>query len=172
MIFPGVAEFRASGFTPRVAIIGSGPAGISIARVLDKANIPCVILEAGSEEVTEESQDFYKGKTVGDYYFDLDVTRIRLFGGCSKHQVLGLINRFDERSSHAPCGAYYRNSDHIQPLLNRCWLYLPGFSSSPAGEKSDVKIKYSMVYNIILTLFLGGCRDATFYETLIRVRDG
>ncbi len=85
MIFPGIAEFRASGFQPRVVIVGSGPAGISIARILGKANIPTVVLEAGSEDVTEESQDFYKGTTVGDYYFDLDVTRIRLLGGCSNH---------------------------------------------------------------------------------------
>lgn len=58
---------------------------MSIARILARANIPVAILEAGSEEVTEESQDFYKGQTIGDYYFDLDVTRIRLFGGCSNH---------------------------------------------------------------------------------------
>lgn len=85
MIFPGVAEFRASGFKPKIVIIGSGPAGISIARVLAKANIPTAILEAGTEEVTAESQDFYRGRTVGDPYFDLDTTRIRLLGGCSNH---------------------------------------------------------------------------------------
>lgn len=85
MIFPDVAAFRASGFTPRVVIAGSGPAGISIARVLSRAGIKVAVLEAGTEEVTEDSQDFYKGKVVGDYYFDLDVTRIRLLGGCSNH---------------------------------------------------------------------------------------
>lgn len=85
MILPGVAEFRASGFQPRVAIIGSGPAGVSIARVLSRAAIPCVIFEAGGEEVTAESQEFYRGSVEGDPYFDLDVTRIRLFGGCSNH---------------------------------------------------------------------------------------
>lgn len=85
MIFPGVAEFRASGFQPKVAVIGSGPAGISIARILDRANIPTIVFEAGTEEVTDQSQDFYKGATVGDPYFDLDVTRIRLLGGCSNH---------------------------------------------------------------------------------------
>lgn len=85
MIFPGVAEFRTSGFKPRVAIVGSGPAGISIARILSAAGIPTVVFEAGVEEVTAESQEFYKGSVVGDYYFDLDVTRIRLLGGCSNH---------------------------------------------------------------------------------------
>lgn len=85
MIFPDVAAFRASGFVPKVAIIGSGPAGISIARILGAAGIPVVVLEAGGEDVSAQSQDFYRGRVVGDPYFDLDVTRIRLFGGCSNH---------------------------------------------------------------------------------------
>jgi choline dehydrogenase-like flavoprotein len=85
MIFDSYEAFRAASFTPRVCIMGSGPAGITIARKLDAAGIPVVIFEAGSSEWTEESQDFYRGTTVGDPYFDLDVTRLRYLGGCSNH---------------------------------------------------------------------------------------
>ena len=85
MIFDNFEGFRASGFTPKVILIGSGPAGVTIARKLAGAGIPVAIFEAGKADFTEESQDFYKGKTVGDYYFDLDVTRLRYFGGCSNH---------------------------------------------------------------------------------------
>jgi choline dehydrogenase-like flavoprotein len=70
--------------------IGSGPAGITIARKLSAAGIPVVIFEAGGADFTEESQAFYSGKTVGDYYFDLDITRLRYFGGSSNHWA-GLV---------------------------------------------------------------------------------
>lgn len=85
MIYDSYASFAATGFKPKVIIIGSGPAGITIARKLAAANIPVAMFEAGTNDYTEESQDFYKGATVGDPYFDLDVTRLRYFGGCSNH---------------------------------------------------------------------------------------
>ena len=85
MIFQDIQAYQASGFLPKVCVIGSGPAGTAIALQLAHAGIPVVILEAGSDEVTVDSQDFYRGKVDGDTYFDLDVTRIRLLGGCSNH---------------------------------------------------------------------------------------
>ena len=85
MIFENVTAFRNAGFKPKVCIIGSGPAGITIARKLGSAGIPVVVLEAGGGDWSEESQDFYRGKTIGDPYFDLDITRLRYLGGCSNH---------------------------------------------------------------------------------------
>lgn len=85
MIFADFESFRASGATAKVCVIGSGPAGTTIARKLAAAGVPSVIFEAGGTEWSEDSQDFYRGKTVGDPYFDLDVTRLRFLGGCSNH---------------------------------------------------------------------------------------
>ena len=85
MIFSDIDGYRASGFAAKVCIIGTGPAGMAIALQLAQAHIPVVMLEAGSDEITAESQEFYQGNVEGDYYFDLDVTRIRLLGGCSNH---------------------------------------------------------------------------------------
>ncbi len=85
MIFETLADFRAASFAPKVSIVGSGPAGITIARKLAAAGIPVVIFEAGGTDFTEDSQAFYAGKTVGDTYFDLDITRLRYFGGSSNH---------------------------------------------------------------------------------------
>lgn len=85
MIFETLTEFRAATFAPKVSIIGSGPAGITIARKLAAAGIPVVIFEGGASDYTDDSQAIYKGKTVGDYYFDLDITRLRYFGGSSNH---------------------------------------------------------------------------------------
>lgn len=85
MIFNDVAAFQASGFMPTVCIIGSGPAGISLALRLEKKNISSIIIEAGGMEYSPDSQDVYRGKVVGDSYFDLDYARLRFFGGSSGH---------------------------------------------------------------------------------------
>jgi choline dehydrogenase-like flavoprotein len=63
MIFNSYDEYKAAGFKPRVAIMGSGPAGMTIARELAARSVPVVILEAGSDEYTDESQAFYAGKS-------------------------------------------------------------------------------------------------------------
>ncbi|TJW77833.1 MAG: GMC family oxidoreductase, partial [Mesorhizobium sp.] len=85
MIFDSYEAYKQASFKPKVCILGSGPAGTTIARKLGAAGIPVVILEAGSREFSDESQDFYRGTTVGDYYFDLDITRLRFMGGSSNH---------------------------------------------------------------------------------------
>ncbi len=85
MIFDSYEAFRAANFTAKVCILGSGPAGTTIARKLGAAGIPVVVLEAGSREFSDELQDFYRGTTVGDPYFDLDITRLRFMGGSSNH---------------------------------------------------------------------------------------
>ncbi len=58
MIFQNVQAFRNAGFRPKVCIIGSGPAGTTIARKLGAAGIPTVVFEAGSDEWTEEFAGF------------------------------------------------------------------------------------------------------------------
>jgi choline dehydrogenase-like flavoprotein len=120
MIFENFESFQSSGFTPRVVVIGSGPAGITISRKLAAAGIPVAILEAGGAEYSDESQDFYKGRTVGDPYFDLDVTRLRYFGGCSNHwagwcRVMDAVD-FEPKTWVPDTGWPIRRSD-IEPYL-------------------------------------------------------
>ena len=47
-----------------VAIFGSGPAGITTALELEKKNIKCLLIEAGGENYSQTSQEFYKGKII------------------------------------------------------------------------------------------------------------
>ena len=77
MIFDGFESYSTAGFRPKVVVIGSGPAGVTVARKLGAAGIPVTILEAGGFDYRDESQELYKGTTIGDPYFDLDVTRLR-----------------------------------------------------------------------------------------------
>ena len=82
------AEQRPAGRFERtydVCVIGSGPAGVTIARRLGAKGLSVALMEAGGLELTAESQDLYKGKVVGQPYYALDATRLRYFGGSSNH---------------------------------------------------------------------------------------
>ena len=68
-----------------VAIFGTGPAGISTALELEKKNIKCLLIEAGGENYSKISQEFYKGKIIGDQITNLSLSRLRQFGGTSGH---------------------------------------------------------------------------------------
>ncbi len=68
-----------------VVIFGSGPAGITTALELENKNIKCLLIEAGGENYTEKSQEFYKGKVVGDELIALSESRLRQLGGTSGH---------------------------------------------------------------------------------------
>ena len=66
-----------------VIIFGSGPAGMTTALELEKNNISSVIIEAGEEFYSEESQEFYKGQSQTQYISDISESRLRQFGGTS-----------------------------------------------------------------------------------------
>ena len=68
-----------------LVIVGSGPAGISLALELDNEKISILIIEAGNNNFDEQSQKFYEGTIIGDEYPSLSVTRLRQFGGSTGH---------------------------------------------------------------------------------------
>ena len=68
-------------------IIGSGPAGITLATTLAKKNKRILLIEAGGSNFSEKSQSFYNGKVIGDKYYPLTACRLRYLGGTSGHWV-------------------------------------------------------------------------------------
>lgn len=68
-----------------ICIVGTGPAGITLAVALARAGRRVVLLEAGGEAVSTESQAVYRGTVVGDPYFPLESVRLRCLGGTSNH---------------------------------------------------------------------------------------
>ena len=85
MIFENILQYPNID-TKRIVIIGSGPAGISLAIELEKKKIQSTILEAGEFDYSEESQKFYKTEVIGDHLVDaIEYTRLRMFGGTSVH---------------------------------------------------------------------------------------
>src|SRR5215471_1324990 len=68
-----------------LCIVGAGAAGITIARQFIGRPIAVLVIESGGLEFDEATQSLYRGAIVGRPYFDLDVTRLRYFGGSTNH---------------------------------------------------------------------------------------
>ncbi len=83
MIFENFENIRNKDYP--VIIFGSGPAGVSLALGLEKKNINSLIIEAGTNNYSEDSQQNYKSKIIGDEINDLKYSRLRQFGGTSGH---------------------------------------------------------------------------------------
>jgi choline dehydrogenase-like flavoprotein len=68
-----------------VCVVGSGPAGLTLARKLAARGLTVALMEGGGLEPEAESQALYEGENLGLDYFALDATRLRYFGGTSGH---------------------------------------------------------------------------------------
>lgn len=67
-----------------LAIIGAGPAGITLARAFAGTGVSVCLVEAGGLEAESDSQALYQGESVGIDY-PLAGSRLRFFGGSSNH---------------------------------------------------------------------------------------
>ena len=66
-----------------IVIVGSGPAGITLALSLRKAARSILLIESGGLEPDKRVQDMNKGGSVGQKYYPLHRSRSRYFGGSS-----------------------------------------------------------------------------------------
>jgi len=67
-----------------VCVVGTGPAGITLARKLSATGQIVLLLEAGGLDYSKQSQDFYECETVGHNAWP-KFSRLRYFGGTSNH---------------------------------------------------------------------------------------
>ncbi len=64
-----------------VCIIGGGVAGQSLAIKLSKFNLKTLILESGEADFQKDVQSLAAGDNIGEDYYPLESSRLRLFGG-------------------------------------------------------------------------------------------
>ena len=70
---------------PDLAIIGGGPAGISLALALADTKLNVLLLESGGMNFDPQNQKLYAGAQTGQRYIALDAGRLRLLGGSTNH---------------------------------------------------------------------------------------
>lgn len=68
-----------------IAIIGGGPAGISLALALAPSPIRVTLLESGGMNFDAKTQDLYAGTQSGYPYLKLEASRLRYLGGSTNH---------------------------------------------------------------------------------------
>ncbi len=68
-----------------ICVVGAGVAGVTIARELSGGSQNVCLVESGGLQHDTETQALYKGSNTGYPYYDLDVLRLRYFGGSGNH---------------------------------------------------------------------------------------
>ena len=135
-----------------LCIIGSGPAGITIANEFLEKNISVTLLESGGIDGETSNQDLNQGDIVGqDPGYDLEMSRLRLFGGTSNHWV-GSNQMLD------PIDFKYREwikysgwpitIDDLKPFYKKAFEIneIPNlFEDLPYFDKKDTFLKYSLL---------------------------
>ncbi len=71
--------------TPDLAIIGGGPAGISLALAMEGSGQKVLLLESGGMNFDSRDQSLYGGSQSGVAYTALDGGRLRFLGGSTNH---------------------------------------------------------------------------------------
>jgi len=70
---------------PDLAIVGGGPAGITLALALAHSPIRIALFESGGLDFDQATQALYSGSTTGVRYLPLDASRMRYLGGSTNH---------------------------------------------------------------------------------------
>ena len=107
---------RDSRLTADLAIIGAGPAGITLARSMIGGPTRVCLLEAGGTALDGPTQALYEGKNVGIEY-PLAGSRLRYFGGSSNHWggLCRTLHRIDlERRDWLPDSGWPFGFDELQ----------------------------------------------------------
>ena len=114
-----------------VCIVGSGPAGLTLARELIGQNFRVCLLEGGDLEFDDETVPITKGETAGDPFPPLETMRHRQFGGMANLWYIGIHKKqhglrylpldeidFEERD-WVPYSGWPFTKAHLKPFYER-----------------------------------------------------
>ena len=126
-----------------VCIVGSGAAGMTLARQLAGAGIDVLMLESGGEGIDAETQGLYAAEQVGLNYYDLSAARLRFLGGttnhwagnCRENDPIDYAGRPELGVPAWPVG--YRDiRPYVERAANSLGLEMSGFDPEPRARLS------------------------------------
>lgn len=68
-----------------IAVIGSGAAGLTLARELAESGRSVALIESGGFDLEGQTQNLFSGKNLSLPYYNLSSCRLRYFGGTTNH---------------------------------------------------------------------------------------
>lgn len=123
-----------------LCIIGSGAAGITLARAFIGQPWRVAVIAGGGLEFRHRPQLLYRGANVGRENFSTSGSRLRMFGGSTTRwtgqcRPLDAID-FEARPQLSQCGWPF-DRNHLEPFYRRaaevCCLDASGFASDPTA---------------------------------------
>jgi hypothetical protein len=150
MLSPSLAEVAGGHRLWDVCIIGSGPAGITIARRLSAKGWSVLLLEAGQEQVEPDLQADQQGLVMSDLPLDPQWSRLRCLGGSSHHwggfcKALDPVD-FEPKVARLPTEWPIRASD-LEPWAREAENILEIGPAQPAHSYGEqlriVQMRYS-----------------------------
>jgi choline dehydrogenase-like flavoprotein len=145
-----------------LCIVGAGAVGITIARALAGAPFRVTVLESGGFEFDDRTQSLYEGENVGFPAYDVDVNRLRFFGGTTNHWA-GHCRPLDAkdftRRDWIPHSGWPISRDDLRPYYDQAQgiVELPPFHyedlqflldrTGEAALPTDQALLRSVVYN-------------------------
>ena len=115
-------EDAGASFETAVAVIGSGPAGLTIARERAAAGIDVILIESGGFDGDAATQALYDGDNAGVPHEAFDAVRMRFFGGSSNCWGGGCIpfeNHDFEKRDWIPHSGWPITRRDLDPLYER-----------------------------------------------------
>lgn len=156
-------------------IIGSGPAGITIAKKFAGSSIRVTVLESGGASYNYDAQDLNQGIITGIPAEPLDASRLRLFGGTSNHWAGWCrpleIEDFEKRDDWPESGwpisfndlkQYYDDATTVCQLPRKSFDDLAYWKSQPGGSHLN---KLSLNESRLLTSIFQISPPTRFGET-------
>ena len=151
-----------------LAIIGGGPAGLTLAKKLSDSNLRIFVAEGGDKQFSAESSKVYQGKVYGDPYYDLRASRLRFLGGTSNHWT-GYCRTLDEHDFNFkpdfPLASWPITKQELDPYLKEACDIV---EISSKFEDKYIDNSYG-IKSFILTSHLGSNLEKSLNTFLIMI---
>jgi choline dehydrogenase-like flavoprotein len=134
-----------------VVVVGSGAAGLSLARKLGQQGEKVLLVEAGDLTLDGATQGLYRGEQLGVEYYDLSAFRLRYYGGTTNHWS-GFCQRNDridyEGRLELDLPKWPVDDTELDPYITDAAKLL-GLSGAPTDPEAALKTRNLSVQDLL-----------------------